>query len=447
MKKKTFFLLGLFCVTVALSSCKDVLEDEIGPIEEKAIANVETKAAGNDSLNVESILPLEETKELKALKEKLKEMKKQRATTFASNDYDENLSSQMWAIREVPITLYARGQGNTSNRYLSCDGANKEVTLVNAVTSSKQRFYLKILPSTAGIPYLIYSVEAQTPLAVGYYNSNPNNKILYALPTATGSLTSASWDLIPSRNYKGYFAIESQSYLGQSDPNNMWSVFNHVVEVQNSDKVGYGQYTNKAQQEFLIKPFMSMTLDEITYDENSVVKSYGPEIEIASMGKNESIEEQPYTIHVNERRNETSYFSENQNWIQFGVSNATRTYQRPTVIANQFILPQKLTPSDAIYRTSGTLNIPKILDFDIRGKAPERCLIKITTYLKTYNVSVNYTIKAYSNDREVKFSGTWRGTIIDDSADPRPIARFFDLNTGEEIHYYSRSQIKATFKK
>lgn len=267
------------------------------------------------------------------------------------------------------------------------------------------------------------------------------------MPTATGSLTSASWDLIPSRNYKGYFAIESQSYLGQSDPNNMWSVFNHVVEVKNNDKVGYGQYTNKAQQEFLIKPFMSMTLDEITYDENSVVKSYGPEIEIASMEKNESIEEQPYTIHVNERRNETSYFSENQNWIQFGVSNATRTYQRPTVIANQFVLPQKLTPSDATYRTSGTLNIPKILDFDIRGKAPERCLIKITTYLKTYNVSVNYTIKAYSNDREVKFSGTWRGTIIDDSADPRPIARFFDLNTGEEIHYYSRSQIKATFKK
>lgn len=71
MKKKTFFLLALFGITVALSSCKDVLEGEIGPIEEKAIANVETKAAGNDSLNVESILPLEETKELKALKEKL----------------------------------------------------------------------------------------------------------------------------------------------------------------------------------------------------------------------------------------------------------------------------------------------------------------------------------------------------------------------------------------
>lgn len=446
MKKKTFFLLALFCVTVALSSCTDVLQEDMLPSEEKNMDSLMTKSLGNDSLNVEGILPLEETKELKALKEKLKEMKKQRATTFASNDYDENFSSQIWAIRDLPITLYARGQGNTSNRYLSCNGANSEVTLVKSVTDNKQKFYLKILPSTSGIPYLIYSMEARTPLAVGYYNSNPNNKILYAMPNDTGSSYSASWGLIPSQSYKGYFAIESQSYLGQSDPNNMWSVFNYVVEVKNSDKVGYGQYTNKAQQEFLLKPVLAFQLDELTFDENSAVIEAGPMLEIKSTGKNESVEEKPYTIHVKESRYETSYFAEKQGNIQFNISNSTRQYQRPTVIAGQFIQSEKAL-YDAIYKTSSTQNIAKVLDFDIKGDAPERCLIKVTTYIKTYKVSVNYTVKAHWNDRQIQFSGTWRGTIIDTVADPQHIARFFDLNTDVEIPFPLRSKIKTTFKK
>lgn len=35
MKKKTFFLLTLFCVTVALSSCTDVLQEDMLPSGEK----------------------------------------------------------------------------------------------------------------------------------------------------------------------------------------------------------------------------------------------------------------------------------------------------------------------------------------------------------------------------------------------------------------------------
>lgn len=102
---------------------------------------------------------------------------------------------------------------------------------------------------------------------------------------------------------------------------------------------------------------------------------------------------------------------------------------------------------DAIYKTSSTQNIAKVLDFDIKGDAPEKCLIKVTTYIKTYKVSVNYTVKAHWNDRQIQFSGTWRGTIIDTVADPQHIARFFDLNTDVEIPFPLRSKIKTTFKK
>lgn len=99
----------------------------------------------------------------------------------------------------------------------------------NSSTSLGSRFYLKILPATSGIPYLIYSSASNTPLSVGYYTNAPDDKILMTAKDNSGSLYSAGWDLIPS-TYKGYFSIQSESYLGQSDPNNSWSVFYHVLE-------------------------------------------------------------------------------------------------------------------------------------------------------------------------------------------------------------------------
>ena len=44
------------------------------------------------------------------------------------------------------------------------------------------------------------------------------------------SLMSAGWDLLRSNTYKNYYAIQSEIYLGQSDPNNSWSIFYYVLE-------------------------------------------------------------------------------------------------------------------------------------------------------------------------------------------------------------------------
>lgn len=448
MRKIFKFLFALVCMTMFLFSCENALENEIPSLQEEIMATAKNKTAIIDSLALEDVLALEETEDLKTLKEKIEQLKrKQRSlSTFDSDDSDENFSMNVYNIREIPITIQARGQANTGNRYLQTNGKSKELTLAGSATSNAQKFYLKVLPASSGIPYLIYSQQENTPISVGQYNSNQNNKVLFTMPDANGSLYSAGWDLKPCSANKGYFAIESNSYIGQSDPNNMWSIFYHVVEVQNNNKLGYAQYSKKATQEFRILPVNSFSLQSIIYDANSATITPASQIKIVSTDRNLSVEPKPYTIKVDKYYNETSYYAEKRGYLDFNISNSTRTFQRPTVQASRIVLPESSTPWDATYKTSSTQNISKRLLFNIEGDAPENCLIEVTSYIQTYNVSINYTAKATYNGREIKFSGTWRGYVILDPkiVSPTHIPRYFDLESGEEI-YFLRSALKTTF--
>lgn len=436
MQKKNY-LLALFSVLMFLTSCNDALEFDTLSSNLEEGKNTMTKALNVDSLEMGDVIQLEETDELKALKEKLEKIKKQRANVFGYNAYDEYFYSNIYAIREMPLTIYARGVvGNTRNRYFSCDGANKEVVLTNSLSGYRQNFFIKVLPATTGIPYLVYSSASNTPLVVGHYTSNPSNKILFAKPDNGGDLYSASWDLIPSQT-KGYFAIESQSYLGQSDPDNMWTVFNYVLEVKNDNKIGYGQYTNKSYQEFQIKPISRFEVREIIFDENSAVITKGEPYPIKSTNyNNPSVEPKTITITVDKSYFEKSSFIENLSSIAF--DKYAGNFQRPTVVANRIVLPQKGTPADAVYSPSQQ-NIEKPINFTYQVDAPENCHIEASAYITTYNVSINYVAKAYYGGREIKLSGTWRGTVLADPKLTKPtyVTRFFDLDTNEEIFPYS----------
>lgn len=71
----------------------------------------------------------------------------------------------------------------------------------------------------------------------------------------SSSLMSIGWDLLRTNYYKNYYTIQSESYLGQSDPNNSWSIFYYVLEAVSGNKIRYAQrVANKAQQEFIITP-------------------------------------------------------------------------------------------------------------------------------------------------------------------------------------------------
>ena len=228
MKSKISMLLFVAAFAAACTNeMEEFAKDSFENVPENASL---TRSCLSDTIDLGELVSLEETEELKELRARYEKMySNNRKVQALDATVDDFFSSNIYAIRELPVTIKVRtvaSGSTTSNSYLFCDGAGKEVTLGNSSTSLGSRFYLKILPATSGIPYLIYSSASNTPLSVGYYTNAPDDKILMTAKDNSGSLYSAGWDLIPS-TYKGYFSIQSESYLGQSDPNNSWSVFYH----------------------------------------------------------------------------------------------------------------------------------------------------------------------------------------------------------------------------
>ena len=169
---------------LGMSSCT---QDDYELQNEDTHLNLTTRSLSSlDSLVNDSIItPL-------IVDSNLLERAKTKMSPSYDDNYDEYFSSNMFNLRELPITLKARGKGNTSGQYLSSNGAGKEVNLRSTNQSIWEQFYLKVLPASSGIPYLIYSKQSNTPIAVGQYDSNPNYKVLFAQPNACLLYTSPS---------------------------------------------------------------------------------------------------------------------------------------------------------------------------------------------------------------------------------------------------------------
>lgn len=431
--KKSFYYFFVVAVLLGMFACS---QDEVEIFHENDVSKIETKVLnGEDSLSV--IIPL-------VIDSNLIEMAKAKKATVYYNADDPDYSSNMYAIREMPIYIRARG----NEGFLSSNGIGKEITLSSRINFRTCRFYLKVLPSSSGIPYLIYSNDTGTPLSVGQYENDPNNKVLFARSNNTGSLMSADWDLIPSSSYKGYFVIESQSYLGQADPNNPWSIFNYVLETKSDVKLGFGQYTKKTEQEFSISPVDDFTLHHIEFHKDGSTVTKRAPMKLITYGKNQTDEKRPFTIKGALYAKDEYSFTENSA-LKIIPNNASDMYYRPTVEAESLVLPLPVAPkddpdpirekTDMLYSTT-TQIIERTLSFDIEGLAPANCKIEATSFLENYNVSAKYTAYMTCNygggERLVKINGTWRGVIcttLRDDKYPKDLFRFLDLDTGEEI--------------
>jgi len=444
---KTKHFIAMVIGLIGLSACtQEEYFENLSKVQEESTL---TRSLVSESDSI--ITPLEiDSAWIEAVKSHLAKIKPSISSVspFEAREIDNDFSSNIWNIREMPITIKARGIKSGNGYYLSSNGLGKEITLSPNGDQTQQKFYLKILPSISGIPYQIYSQETNTPLSVGQYSNNPDNKILFAPKDNSGSLMSSGWDLIPSQYNKGYFAIESQGYWGQSDPNNMWSVFNYVLEAKENNTLGYGEYTQKSQQEFLITPDKSFTINKVTLIDGTEDIREGEKICIKSEGINRSIEPQPFSINVEETSHyETSCFAEKQGYLNFNKSAAGK-FQRPTVIAGRISYANLY---DAQYSPS-TQKLPKSLKYTVEGIAPENCKIEVSTYITTYNVSMGYKAEAACNfngeQRKILISGTWRGRVIADPKNKKPehIPSFYDLDTGEKITYYKASKIKTIIK-
>ena len=449
MKQKLLLLTMMLCVMV---SCTTEMDDYLSIPNETTLTQEEesiiTRAMCCDSLELGELVPWEPSEEMLHLKELYNEALLTKPDLMAIDaeiistptSYDDFFSSNIYAIRELPITIKARAiaSGSTSGcSYFTCSGASKEVTLGNSSTSANSKFYLKILPASTGIPYLIYSNVSKTPLCVGYYTNNPDNKILMSASNDSGSLYSASWNLLPSSSYKGYFAIQSESYMGQSNPDDMWSIFYHVLEAKTGDKIGYSQrVSNKAQQDFLISPVNSFELQSVEYDlANATITSGSMVSKVTSLTNTLEITNR-VQVNVKLTTNETSNYYETAGNLSFNITSPTTLkFPRPIPIAGQAVLTDDIVPDATYART--TQNISKTVEYVTEIEMKPKSLLQLTTKFKTFILNVPYVATATYNDREVKVRGNWRGYAIANPEYNAPInePRFYDLETGEEKNY------------
>lgn len=351
------------------------------------------------------------------------------ASLSPSSSYDETLSGNMYAIRELPATIKVRAKASSGSTdgYVSlyCEGKSKEVTLNSGNDLKRNRFYIKVLPATAGVPYLIYSVAADTPLSVGYYTNKPDEKILMASKDNSGSLSSTGWNLLQSSNYKNYYAIQSQSYIGQADPDNQWSIFYHVLEAVSGNKIRYAQrINNKAQQEFIITPDAKFEIISLEYVVNNSTPSRSTFSKTVTV-KNTSAQEKAINVPFDFYEMETSYFNRSSWNVNLNFSNGSKKFVRPTVISGAVITDNPNAEEDAILLNNNTQNISRhiIYNHPIRCKASTTA--KVTVKFVKYYVSVDYIAKAQyqvneGDLRECVLKGTWNGYVIENPNEIMP---------------------------
>lgn len=428
MKPK--FLILAMCAITLFSGCTDTMEDVVSSLEKSEVQKPQTRAILEDSVSLENPKELVMSDDMMRMKELYEQLHSQRKNLPISNQdlYDDTFWDNMYAIRELPATIKVRAKATSgsTNEYVNlyCDGKGKEVILNNSNDATKNRFYIKVLPPSAGVPYLIYSEASGTPLTVGYYTNKPDDKILMASKDNSGSLMGCGWDLLKSDSYKNYYAIQSESYLGQSDPNNSWSIFYYVLEAVSGNKIRYAKrVSNKAQQEFIITPDKKFEIYSLEYDVNSTTVSQSSFTKTVTV-KNTSSQQKEINVPFDFHETENSYFNRNTWNVNLNFSNQDIKFQRPSVVAGIVISPEPDSPVDANFINTNT----QYIDRPIKYSHPIRCnpssIAKVTLKFVKYNVTVKYTAKAVyeegGNRRECILKGTWSGSIVENPEEIAP---------------------------
>lgn len=449
--KFRFFLLML--LPICMVGCNDEMDSLVkGPSEVAESITQMTRSISPDSIYDGEPVEFEPTQDVIRLKELYAEMHstQRRAPLNPSSTYDETLWGNMYAIRELPATIKVRSKASTGStaNYVSlyCEGKSKEVTLNAGNAGDKNRFLIKVLPASAGVPYLIYSVAAGTPLSVGYYTNKPDEKILMASKDDSGSLMSIGWDLLQSSYYKNYYAIQSESYLGQADPNNQWSIFYYVLEAVSGNKIRYAQHVNnKAQQEFIITPDAKFEIKSLEYVVNNSTPSKSTFSKTVTV-KNTSAQEKAMNVPFDFYEMETSYFNRNSWNVNLNFTDDSKKFVRPTVTSGSVITDNPDAAEDAVFINSNTQNISRhiVYNHPIRCKASSTA--KVTVKFVKYYVNVDYIVKAQyevkaGDLRECVLKGTWSGYVIEDPNEitPEDKIEFTPIGGGDIILKKSRT--------
>lgn len=402
MNPNHFLSLLFICATLLVSSCANE-ESEFSDFSEKSTKLEQSIINSQDS----TIIPLEGDREsIRHLKNHMK--------TRASYDYndDQYLSEELRQLDEIPI--YLQVQGNSDGRqYLSATEKGKELTIeyFNG-KSDNQKFYLKILPAVAGIPYLIYSKKTGTPLKLGAYKSKPDVKILYASQDASGSLFGASWDIKRAQYSSDSYIIENQDWPQQGNSGYWLDIYYSVITV-NGSKISFSKYNKSPRQEFKIIPVEDFEVQHIDFEvDGNTTLTQVPKVVFSDKFTNNGPINQKHSFSISETYKETSTFNKKTSY-SVNISTSFKT-------GVPFLSEGKITTSVTAgqeFTYGKSEEHSKTISRTVDVEVPANSMANVSYTVYTYNMDVPYIAHCVgkTSGKKIKIRGVWHGVSVEAS--------------------------------
>ena len=406
----------LFC----LSACT---ENELDlPTEVQSEQLLATRALGADTLKRDSIVLFQVDPDTLP----------PRIQTLASTNYVPYLSDNLFAIRNMPIHISTQ---ESTPKYLTFSAQGEAVVpqAKNDKDDEKQRFYIEVLPATAGIPYVIRSYNGGYPLAVGQYSNNPEHKLLYAAPTTTATLPAAAWEIYASST-SGYLTVESPALMEMGSSGSWMDYYYCVWEHQGAgNEVTFSKYTQKDGQEFAFTPVDEVEIEDIQFFNNyasSVTQKNDATIE--ETYTNYSHSDEPYDMPFEKDFTESYNFNEFKG-VNFEYSNPSISVLRPSVSQGTLLLPSNV--NDSIFVTYSGKSAINHISNEVQLDVPARTRLTLTYHVHVYEVKAYYeaTLKiSYADEeRRTKVAGIWEGTVyVDEVVNTDHDYRYTNIDTG-----------------
>lgn len=327
--------------------------------------------------------------------------KKVQTRAYNDNDVSEELSQ----LDEVPI--YLQVAGNTSNlQFLSASSQGKELSLAafNEEDEGLQ-FYLKILPATVGIPYLIYSTKTKTPISIGAYSNAPDVKVVYAMKESTTSLFGASWDIKKADYSTDAYILESQDYPRQGSSGNWYDIYYSVITA-NGAKLSLEKYSKMARQEFRIIPVEKFNVESVEFDTDAGVLNKVPNVLYSEKYTNKGPIAQTYSFKVQESYSKSSSFNKK---TSYNVSVPTEIKTRVPFIAEGKITTSVSGGQEFTYGKTEAKTVTISREYPVSVPANYTAQLSVVFY--KYNMDVDYvaTCVGVTSGRRIKIKGKWSG--------------------------------------
>lgn len=399
--KKYLSLFGLVAICCLISACSEELQILESETNSPDLLLTKSGTSLPRSCELDSIISLEGDSIA---------MRKLWVKTRSTSSYSD-LYEELHQLNQIPI--YLQIIGNSSSKHnLKVNSEGEELTFEEYKDNDiSQQFYIKTLPPSTGIPYLIYSKKTNTPISIGAYSNNPDVKVVYAKPSSDTSTFGASWDIRYGEYSKESFIIENQDYPRQGNSGSFYDVYYSVITA-NDSKVSLEKYEKSPMQEFQIIPVEHFKIESVTFDTNASTLSNTPDMIFSDKFTNNGPIDQNHTFTISDSYRETSSFNKR---TSYSVNVTTKFKVKVPFIANGEISTSVSEGQDFTYGETEEHSFSINRTYPIT--VPSNYTAQMTLTLSKYTMDVEYCAVCVGtvSGRKINIRGIWKGVDVQES--------------------------------